>query len=234
MAQTVPRGKQARQRRMQEGITARHQRRCSASTGEACLCVPTYQAQVYSPVDGKHIRKTFPTVAAARAWRQETQIAVRRGQLRGPSATTLNEAAAEWLAAGDAGTVRTRSGDAYKPSAIRAYRQSLNHHILPKLGSKRISAINKRMLQDLADQLTTSGLSPSSVRNAIIPIRAIYRRALDRDEVASDPSRRLRLPAVRGSRDRIALPSEATALLATLPTGERALWATGLYEPSRV
>jgi integrase len=185
-------------------------------------------------VDGKYIRKTFPTVAAARAWRQETQIAVRQGQMRGPTQTTLNQAAEEWLTAAEACAVRTRSGDPYKPSAIRAYRQSLNHHILPTLGSKRLSAISKRMLQDLADQLVASGLSASSVRNAIIPIRAIYRRALDRDEVAADPSRRLRLPAVRGGRDRIAPPTEATKLLNALPAGERALWATALYAGLRL
>jgi hypothetical protein len=144
-----PRGNDTWRRRPREGITTRHRRRCPAAAGGRCACSPAYQAQVYSPVDHKQIRKTFATIAEARAWRQETQIAVRRGRLRGPSKITLDEAATDWLTAAHAGAVRTRSGYPYKPAAIRSYRQSLNHHVLPILGSKHISAISKRMLQDL-------------------------------------------------------------------------------------
>jgi len=39
----------------------------------------------------------------------------------------------------------------------------------------------------------------------------------------------LRLPAVRGRRDRIVTPAEAEGLLGELPEGDRALWATALY-----
>jgi site-specific recombinase XerD len=90
------------------------------------------------------------------------------------------------------------------------------------------------MLQDLADQLAAQGLSPSSVRNTILPLRAIYRRALNRGEVALDPTRKLTLPAVRTNRDRIAVPTEATALLAALPLTERALWAAALFAGLRM
>jgi hypothetical protein len=73
------------------------------------------------------------------------------------------------------------------------------------------------MLQDLADELAATGLSASSIRNTILPLRAIYRRALDRGQVALNPTLKLALPAVRGTRERIAIPSEATTLLDTLP-----------------
>jgi integrase len=42
-------------------------------------------------------------------------------------------------------------------------------------------------------------------------------------------SRPLELPAVRGTRDRIASPTEAAELLERLPEDERGLWATALY-----
>ena len=53
------------------------------------------------------------------------------------------------------------------------------------------------MLQDLADRLAAQGLSASSVRNTILPLRAIYRRALNRGDVALNPTLKLTLPAVR-------------------------------------
>ena len=54
---------------MATGITARHARGCSHREGR-CTCRPRYQAQVWSNRDRKVIRKTFPTVSAAKAWRQ--------------------------------------------------------------------------------------------------------------------------------------------------------------------
>ena len=180
------------------------------------------------------MRKTFPTLAAAKAWRQESQVAVRRGILGAPSPITLDEAAAEWLAAADAGFIRTRSGDAYKPAAVRAYRQALRHRVLPRLGSKRLTAISRTMLQDLADELLTKGLSASSIRNTILPLRAIYRRALNRGDLANNPTLKLILPAVRGTRERVAAPAEATTLLDTLPLSDRAIWATALYAGLRL
>src|SRR5439155_380191 len=101
-------GRQAR-RRAQEGIQVRHKTRCTSLGGAACSCSPSYQAQVWSARDRKPIRRTFATLVEARAWRQETQVAVRRR-------TTVREAAAEWLQAAEAGLVPTRSGSPYKPS----------------------------------------------------------------------------------------------------------------------
>src|SRR5207244_3843030 len=88
--------------------------------------------------------------------------------------------------------------------------------------------------QDLADELAATGLSASSIRNTILPLRAIYRRALDRGQVALNPTLELALPAVRGTRERIAVPSEATTLLDTLPLPDRTLWATALYAGLRL
>jgi hypothetical protein len=218
----------ARRRRRYQGVVLRHARGCHLRHGGRCSCTPTYQAPVWSARERKTIRKTFRSLSEARAWRQESQVALRQGTLRSPSQTTLNHAAQEWLAAAEAGLVRTRSGDAYKPSALRAYRQALHHRVLPTLGSMRLTALSRTMLQDLADRLSAQGLSASSVRNTILPLRAIYRRALNRGQVALDPTRGLALPAVRGTHERIAVPTEANALLDALPRRERALWARTL------
>jgi integrase len=223
-----------RRRRGSEGIVVRHSRRCRSRTSARCSCTPAYQAQVWSAHDQKTIRKTFSTVAAARAWRQETQIALRQGTLRAPSPTTLEEAAERWLSAAEASVVRTRSGDPYKPSAIRAYKQVLDQRLLPALGTKRLTAITGTTLQDLVDQLVADKLSPSTVRNTFLPLRAIYRRALSRGEVALNPTLKLALPAVRSRRDRIARPKEAAALINALPRSEQALWASALYAGLRL
>src|SRR5436190_2701502 len=212
-----------------EGVVVRHSRRCARLAGDSCDCRPAYQAQVWSARDGRTIRKTFPTLGDARAWRAETKSALARGVVRAPTRTTLHQAADDWLAAARAGIVRTRSGETYKPSALRSYEQALSLKLVPELGHLRLSAITRNTVQDLVDRLVAQGLSASTVRNSILPLRAIYRRAVSRSEVLVNPTLGLVLPAVRGRRERVARPAEARALIEALPERDRALWATALY-----
>ncbi|MFN8164215.1 MAG: hypothetical protein U0R26_10415 [Solirubrobacterales bacterium] len=203
----------ARRRQRPEGIVIRHTRACAAKATEApCDCRPGYQAQVFSSLEQRTIRKTFRTLADARAWRAETKSALDRGTLKAPSRITLNQAAEDWLLAAKAGVIRTRSGERYKPGALRAYEQALNARLLPRFGHLKVSALTRNAVQDLIDQLLSEELAPSTVRNAVLPLRAIYRRLISRDEVAANPTLGLSLPAIRERRERIARPEEARAL----------------------
>jgi hypothetical protein len=64
-------------------------------------------------------------------------------------------------------------------------------------------------LQDIVDELLAKGFSASTVAGAMLPMRAIYRRAMSRGEVAINPTTGLQIPAARGGRDRIASPEGA-------------------------
>lgn len=221
-------------RRRPEGIIARHSLGCPArwSSGSErgpCRCTPRYQAQVWSPGERKRISRTFPSLAAAKAWRHDASVALRRGTLLVGGGAKLRDAAADWLEAAEGGLVRNRSGDPYKPSALRGYEQALRTRILPALGDKQLSEIRRSDLQRLVNRLIAEGLSASSIRNALLPLRAIYRNALVLDEVAVNPTTGVQLPAVRGRRERIASPTEAAELIAALPKPDRPLWATALY-----
>ena len=57
----------------------------------------------------------------------------------------------------------------------------------------------------------------------------IYRRAIEDGDLAVNPCERLRLPAARGRRERIASPSEAAALIAAIRREDRALWGCAFY-----
>jgi hypothetical protein len=95
--------------------------------------------------------------------------------------TTLDQAADLPLAAMTNGSVRSRAGDTYKPSVIRSYEQSLDLYIRPSLGCLKIGDMQRRDVQRLADELTARGLEPSTVRNALMPLRVIQHEA-DKDE----------------------------------------------------
>ncbi len=149
--------------------------------------------------------------------------------MKAVAAPTLRNAAEAWLKGARDGSIRPRSGDPFKPSAIRGYAAALDQRLVPEFGARRLSDITRVDLQDCADRLLAQGLDPSTIRNCLMPLRAIYRRAMSRGEVAVNPTTGIELPAVRGRRERIASPTEAQTLLDALPKADRALWATALY-----
>ncbi len=208
------------------GIGQRHGNGCNGKG--RCDC--PWQASVYSPRDGKKIRKAFPTKAAAVAWREEKKPAVRKGELRAPTSTTLKEASDAWLAGARAGTILPRSRRPYKPNTIRGYERAMRLHVLPELGSRRLCDIDRERLQEFVNELISNGTAPSLIHHTISPVRCIYRQAVRRGEVAVNPTAGLELPACRPSRDRVAPPDECAKLLAALPRRrDRAVWATAMY-----
>jgi integrase len=215
------------------GIETRHHRDCPARRGKRCTCTPGYRAEASSAIEGRRVRRTFGTLAEAKAWRAEAQTALRRGTMTAASAPTLDDAAAAWLVGAEAGSVRNRSGDVYKPSAIRGYEQALRLRVLPAFGAARLTDIRRADLQALVDHLLMEDHNPSTIRNTLLPVRAIYRRALARGEVAINPTVGLEMPAVRGRRDRFASRDEAITLLAELEA-DAAMWATAMYAGLRL
>jgi len=85
----------------------------------------------------------------------------------------------------------------------------------------------------LADELVAAGLGASTVRNALLPLRAICRRALRHGELNLNPTSGVEIPAVRGRRTRVVTPSMARLLIETAPRADRVLWATAFYSGLR-
>lgn len=209
---------------MAAGVRQRHGRNCK---GGRCQC--SWEAFVYSKRDGKKIRRTFPTQAAARAWRQESTVAVRKMLMRAPTAITVSQATESWLEGARDGRIRNRSGDRYKPAAIRAYETAYRLRVKPALGSKRLSDLTRNDVQDLVDELVAEGWTASTIVVTIASLRVVYKRALIRGEIAVNPLIGLQLPAVRGGRNRIATPEECARLLNALPEHDRPVWATAMF-----
>ncbi len=219
---------------MAEGLRRRHSGGCRSRRGGTCDCNAGWEASVFSKRENKKIRKTFAREAEAKSWRAEAKRALDQGTLRAPKPTTVQQAWETWIAGARAGTIRNRSGDPFKPSALRAYRAAMKNRVLPELGPVKLAELRRPDVQDFADAMVAEGLSPSSVQTTLLPLRAIYRRAISRGDLVVNPCTSLELPAVRGRRERYASPEEAEALIAAAPERDRAVWATAMYAGLRL
>jgi integrase len=214
------------------GIEPRHARSCPARSWDeenVCICKPTFQAAVFDKRSKRLIRKTFPTLAAAESWRSDGRQAVRKGAMSAPTRQTFNDVADALIAGMKDGSIRNRNRKPYKPSAIRSYEAVLETRLRPEFGATRLSDLRRNDVQDFAETLLAEGLDASTVRNVLMPLRVIYRRAVRRSDVLVNPTTDLELPAVEGTRERVTAPAEAADLLGALPESDAALWATALY-----
>lgn len=190
----------------------------------------SYRASVWSPTDRKLIRRSFPTMAAAKSWRRDTTVEVEVGAVVEPSPVTVRQAAADLIEGAESGTIRSSSRATYKASTIRGYKRTLDRHVLPALGHMKLQDVRTRHVQELIDDLLSQGLSGSTIRNVLDPLRVIFRRAVVRELVTSSPmTKALEIPQADGCRDRVADVVESEALIAALPPEDRGLWAVALY-----
>jgi integrase len=214
---------------MAEGIRKRHTKDCPARSGGHCRCNGGYEASAYSPRDSKKVYKTFPRESEARSWRADAKRSLDQGALRAPNGKTLALAAEAWLLGAERGEIRNRSGHRYKPSTLRGYRGALRDQVLPAIGSKKLSTVTTSDIQALVDRWHGEGQAPSTVRNSIKPLQAIYRRARAREGVPVNPTRDLELPAPDSREVEILAPDVAAGLIEALPVDDRGVWATALY-----
>lgn len=129
--------------------------------------------------DGKGARirsQWFASKDEARNWRIDTSAGLRNGTVRAPVATTIADAAAAFIEGARAGDILNRNGRRYRPSVIRDYQGDLARHVLPTLGHRRLSDVRRGDVQALIDRLVADGLAPSTVRNALDPLRRIFDR----------------------------------------------------------
>jgi len=136
----------------------------TTSDGGRCRCDGGYEASVFSKRDNKKIRRTFAREAEAKTWRADAAAMLARGGLRVPRRTTLAEAWEAWHEGAVAGTIRNRSGDRYKPAAVRSYEQAMRLQVLPEFGAVRLADRDWVELQRFIYWLLEDGLPPQQSR----------------------------------------------------------------------
>ncbi len=138
----------------------------------------------------RQVQSIYGATRADVAKQLRTQLKrVDEGQPIGaPAAPTLAVYAERWL---------TGERDTLRPSTIKFYRDNLTNHVLPALGTLRLSAIRRTQVLELTRGLT--GLSPVARSGVRRTLSACLGAAIDEELIESNPCRSTRRKSGRGN-----------------------------------
>ena len=181
---------------MAVGIEQRHSASCRASEDRSrrCTCSTRhYRAWVFDPHRKKRIwSTTYPSQAAAAAWRVETRLALKNRRLVPTPRPLLREAFTDARAGIEGGSIMTRRGTPFAPGSIRNLEADFRNHVDPYFGAARLDEIDRGDLQRWIRGLTSGELShlkrplsPSAVANCLKPVRLVFRVEAENDDTFS-------------------------------------------------
>lgn len=145
-----------------------------------------YQARWW---DGQRQRaKTFASRDAAEDWLRSVSRERRDGRYTAPSELTVRQLMTDWLA---------RGAGNWSSSTTATYRQRTERHVLPALGSLRVTALTTPRMQHWVDGLRTRGFRPNTIDGAIRVISGALNEAVQLGIIDHNPVRGIKRPAIK-------------------------------------
>jgi integrase len=144
----------------------------------------------YADQRGKRHIKTFARKKDADAHRARVAVDVKAGiHTADRASVTITEAGRLWIESGEAAKLER--------TTLEQYRQHLDLHITPELGTVKLAQLTLPMVRDFEDRLRVDR-SPAMVRKVLGSLSAILADAQERGLVAQNVVRSLRSRRRRG------------------------------------
>jgi integrase len=134
----------------------------------------------YSDQAGRHIR-TFELKREADDHWASVKVDIKAG-VHTSSKLTVAKAGAQWLADAE---------DRLEPATVESYKQHLNQHIIPFIGSVKLSQLTVPAVRAFMDRLRAEKRSPAMIKRVIGDLGSILADAQERGTVAQNVVRSL-------------------------------------------
>jgi len=143
---------------------------------------------------------------------------VSRGEYRDVARTRFDEYARVWIQG-----FNGRTGKGVRPATRMDYGRDLELHAIPFFGRRRLAEITLTDVRAFANHLRDRGLFPSTVRNVMAPVRALFSSAHEEGLIRWNPTAGLRLPQAERGAVKHLEPDEFERLIREIPERWR-LW----------
>jgi integrase len=138
---------------------------------------------VYSHNGKRHI-ETFARKKDADARQAQVRVNIKSGVHVAPSETpTVEQAAEQWLRAGELQQLER--------TTLVSYRQQVDLHIVPFIGSAKLADLNAPQVRWFQDALHAAGRSGSAIRRVVRSLGSILTDAQERGQVGHNAVREL-------------------------------------------
>lgn len=169
---------------------------------------------VWRDQNGRQRKESCATLADARAEKGRRDSGDRMAVER----MRFDEYARDWI---ESYGGRTRRGLTGRTRI--AYRRAIENRAVPFFGRSKLGAIGPPDVRRFVASMEAEGLSPSTVRGEVAPLRAMFATALEDGALRSNPTVGVRVNGRRDheedERPRAFTRAELSALLAELPEG---------------
>jgi integrase len=138
----------------------------------------------YSDVSGKPRLRTFSRKREADAYHAKVRVDVSSGvHVVDSQSVTVAEAGQYWI--------QTAEANSLERATIDGYRQHLNYHIVPYLGSMKLSRLTVPAVAEFRDTLRANARSPLLVKKVLASLSSILADAQERGLVTQNVVRSL-------------------------------------------
>jgi integrase len=144
---------------------------------------------VYRDPRGKQRRCSAATLAEARLLKSALTADVARGEFRALSGITFAEYLPDWIA-----SYAGRTSRGFREHTRLEYKRDLERHALTFFGPMKLTEIEPRDIKRFISNLIALGLTSSSVRRRMAPVRALFATAVEDGLIRYNPASRVRVP----------------------------------------
>jgi len=185
----------------------------------------------YADQRGQRHIKTFERKKEADAYAASVRVDIRAG-VHTSSKATVAHAGKHWI--------DSCKAHGLEASTLESYQQHLDDHIVPYLGTVKLSQLTVPVIRNFMDRLRADGRSPAMVKRVVGDLGSILADAQERGEVAQNvvrslSKRRKRREAERRQKGKLKVginiptPAEIKAIVAQLQGRWRPLLLTAIF-----
>jgi len=161
-------------------------------------------AVLYRDPYGRQRSRAAATLAEARLLKSALTADVARGEYRALSGITFAEYLPEWIA-----SYPGRTSRGFREQTRQEYKRDLERHALPFFGPMKLAEVEPRDVKRFIGSLIGLGLTSSSVRRRMAPVRALFATAVEDGLIRSNPTSRIRIPRSPADRPEDQEPAKA-------------------------
>ena len=168
----------------------------------------------YADNHGERQRKHFPNKKAADAFRIGIEGQIQSGTYRAAADKVTVRGACESFLEHCEG--RNQRDERMTRKMLTVYRGHINNHILPIIGSRKLSQFTARSVGEFRDRIRTAGVTVPTARKILATLHSVLEFAISQDWVATNAARRIKVIGPRGEGSKKIVPPSKNDMQAVI------------------